>query len=130
MEGSARHGYGDVYAARTYCNLADAASGGGVAVAAQKRGAGLAEPLQMQLVADPVAGLRVDNAVTLGYGGEEIVVVGVFEADLHGIVVYIGYGEVVLDVVHTHGFKLQVGHCARGVLRQGLVNADSDFGIL
>ena len=56
-------------------------------------------------------------------------VIGVLKADLHGVVVDIADGEIVLDVLDAHRLELQIGHRARRVLRQRLVDADADLGI-
>ncbi len=131
VERSAGHRHCNVDAACADRYLADAAARRRVGIRAQQRRAGLAETLEVQLVADAVAGLGIDYAVALGDGCEEIVVVGVFEADLHGIVVDIADGEVVLYVVDSHRLELQIRHRAGGVLRQGLVDLDCELcGVL
>ena len=56
-------------------------------------------------------------------------VVGVFEADLHRIVVHVADGQVVLDALKSHRLELQIGHGAGGVLRERLVDADCQFRI-
>ena len=57
-------------------------------------------------------------------------VVGVLEADLHGVVVHVAHGEFVADVWHIHRLELEVGHRASCVLRKRLVDADAEFGVL
>ena len=53
-------------------------------------------------MADAVAGLRINDAVFLRDRGEKIVVIGILETDLHRIVIDIGNGELVLDVLNPH----------------------------
>jgi hypothetical protein len=130
VEVAAAHGHGHVQAAGADGDLADAAARGGVAVAAQERGAGHAEPLQVDLVADAVAGPGEDQAEPLGRGLEVAMVVGVLEAHLHGVVVHVGHGEVRADPVQAHGLELEVGHGAGGVLGEGLVDPDPDLPAL
>ena len=66
MKSAASHRDSDIDAASADCDLADAAAGRGVGVAAEKRRPGLAKTLEVELVADAVAALGVDNAVLLG----------------------------------------------------------------
>ena len=54
-------------------------------------------------------------------------IIRVFKAGLKHIVVNIGYGQFRLDVVEAQGFKLEVGHSSRRILRQGLVDFDCNF---
>ena len=54
--GSTAHGHSHVHAAGAEGQHADAAAGGGMGIGADEGLAGLAEPLQMDLVADAVAG--------------------------------------------------------------------------
>ena len=63
-----------------------------MAVRADERLAGLAEALQMYLMADAVAGAGEAHAVFARHGLDKAVVVGVFKAALEGVVVYIGHG--------------------------------------
>ena len=130
VERAARHRDGDVNATGADGDLTDATARRRVGVGTDEGRARLAEALEMELVADAVAGLRVDDAVLLGHGLQEIVVVGVLEADLDGVVVDVGDRKVVLDVLHAHRLKLEIGHRAGRILRQRLVNANSDLGIL
>ena len=63
----------------------------------------------------------------LAYRLDKAVVVGVFKAGLQGVVVDIGHGPLGFDTRNAHGLKLQISHRAGGVLRQGLVDSQSDF---
>ena len=130
VERAAGHRDRDVDAARADGDLADAAARRRVRVGAEERRPRLAEALEVQLVADAVAALGVDDAELLGDGREEVVVVGVLEADLHRVVVHVGDGELVADMRHVHRFELKIGHRARRVLRQRLVDADAELGVL
>ena len=90
---------------------------------------GAAEPLQMHLVADAVAGPGEEDAVFGGHILEKAVVVGIFKSGLQRVVVHIAHGELCLDTVKPDGLELQIGHGARGVLGQGLVDPQCIFGI-
>ena len=98
-----------------------------MAVAAQQRLAGLADALQLHLMADAVAGLAQIDAVLAGDGGDIAVVVRVFKAGLQGVVVDVGHAALGLDALDIHGLKLQVGHGPGGILRERLVDADGDL---
>ena len=130
VESAAGHRNGDVYPAGADGDLPDAAARRGVRVAAEKRRAGLAEALEVQLVADAVAALGVDDAVLLRDGLEEVMVVCVLEADLHSVVVDVADGEVRLHARNSHRLELQVRHRAGRVLRECLVDADPELGVL
>ena len=89
--------------------------------------AGLAEPLQMYLMADAVAGTGEVNAVLSGDSLQVTVIVAVFKAALQGVVVHIGNAQFGFDPGDTHGLKLQICHGAGGVLGQGLVDPQSNL---
>ena len=125
-EGAAPHGDRDVEAARADGDLAEAAARGRVAVGAQERGPRLAEALQMDLVADAVSRPRIDDAEPGGRALEIEVVVVVLKADLERIVVHVADREVGLDPAEAQGLELEKGHRARGVLGEGLIDADAD----
>ena len=129
MERPAGHRDRDVDAARADGDLSDAAARRRVRVGSEQRRPRLAEAFEVELMADAVARLRIDDAVLLGDRREEVMVIGVLKADLHGVVVDIADGEIVLDVLDAHRLELQIGHRARRVLRQRLVDADSDLRI-
>ena len=56
-------------------------------------------------------------------------VVGVFKADLDGIVVDVADRNVGFHARNVHRLELEIGHRSGGVLRESLIDADSDFGI-
>ena len=101
VEGSAAHGDSNVKSAGADGDHADAAAGGGVGVGAKKGFAWFAEAFQVDLMADAVAGAAVDDAVFGGDGLQVAVVVGVFEADLDGVVVDVADGQLGLDRLGT-----------------------------
>ena len=94
-----------------------------MAVGADEGLAGDAEALQVDLVADAVAGAGEVQAVLLCHGLDVPVVVGVLKAGLQGVVVDVGHAALRPHPGDAHGLKLQVGHGARGVLGQRLVDA-------
>ena len=124
---AAAHGHGHVHAAGAHGQHTDAAAGGGVGVGADEGLAGLAEPLQMELVADAVAGAGEPDAVLCRHGLEVLVVVGVHEAALQCVVIHIGDGEFGFHLGDAHGLEFQIGHGAGGILGQGLVDFQGDF---
>ena len=84
----------------------------------------------MHLVADSVAGPGEVEAV-LGRNGLQVaVVVMVLEVRLQGVVVHVADGDLRLDPRDADRLELQVGHGSGRVLRQGLVNADPELGVL
>ena len=124
---TAAHGHGHIHAAGAEGQHTQTAAGGGVAVGADEGLAGLAEPLQVDLVADAVAGTGEVHAVLGGHGLQVTVVVGVFVTALEGVMVHIGYAQLGLDLGDAHGLKFQVGHGAGGVLGQSLVDLQGDL---
>ena len=68
-------------------------------------------------MANAVARLRIDHAILLSHRLQIVVVVCIFEADLHGIVVHIADGHFGLCTVKAHAFELKIGHCAGRILR-------------
>ena len=125
--GAAAHRDRHIQSARAERQHTDAAAGGGVAVGADQRFAGDAEPLQMHLMADAVAGAGEIQPVFLTYRLDITVIVGVFKAGLQGVVVDIRDRTLGFDARHAHRFKFQISHGAGGVLRQCLVNFQSDL---
>ena len=54
-------------------------------------------------------------------------VVGVLESHLEGVMVDIADRELGRESFDAHGLELEIGHGARRVLGQGLVDADADL---
>ena len=88
---------------------------------------GFAEPLEMHLVADPVAGAGIDGAELRGHALQVKVIVAVFEADLLRVVVDVRHRQVGPDLADAEGFELQKRHGAGGVVHQRLVDPDGDL---
>ena len=63
----------------------------------------------------------------LGNRTDVLVVVRVFKTGLKGVVVNIGNRAFGLDLVDSHGLKLQVRHGTRSVLGQGLIDFQTDL---
>ncbi len=124
--GAASHGDRHVQAACADRQHTDAAAGGGVAVGADQGLAGLAEALQMHLMADAVAGARKINAVLFAHRLNKAVVVGILKACLQCVVVDIGDALLGLDARNAHRLILDIRHCACRVLRQRLVDFQTD----
>ena len=82
----------------------------------------LAEPLQMELVANAVAGAGKPHAVFGSDALQILVVIGIHKAALQCIVVNVCNGKLGFDLGNAHGFKFQVGHGSRGILGQRLVD--------
>ena len=89
--------------------------------------AGLAEPLQMELVADAVARTGEPHAVFGSDALQVLVVIGIHKAALQCIVVNVCNGKLGFDLGNAHGFKFQVGHGSRGILGQRLVDFQGNF---
>ena len=124
---AAAHGHGHVQSARANGQHSQRAACGGMAIAAQQRPARLAHPFQLHLMTDTVAGLTQIDTVLFRHGGNILMVVGVFEARLQGIMVDIRHAAFRFHPIHAHSLQLQVGHGSRRVLRQGLIDSNSDF---
>ena len=122
----ARHRTCDIEAARADRKHADAAARRRVRIAAEERRARPSEALKMHLMTDAVAGAREEYAVLLRDRLQILVIVGVLEAALQGVVVDIADGKLRLDLIDAHRLKLQVCHRARRILRQRLVDAYAD----
>ena len=125
--GAAAHRDRDVQTARADREAADAARGGGVAVAADQGLAGGGEPLKVNLMADAVAGAGIPHPDPLCDRADEDVVVGVLKPVLQRVVVDISNRELGAYPGNPHGLKLEVGHRPGRVLRQGLVDPQPDL---
>ena len=55
------------------------------------------------------------------------VVIGIFKSALNGVMINITYGHFCSDSRNLHRFKLKIGHGPCGVLRQGLIDSNSDL---
>ena len=122
----ARHRARDVEAARADREHTDAAARRRVRIAAEERRARPSEALKVHLMTDAVAGAREEYAVLLRDRLQILVIVGILEAALQGVVVDIADGKLRLDLIDAHRLKLQVRHRARRILRQRLVDAYAD----
>ena len=122
---AAAHGYCHIHTTCAEGQHTQAATGRGMAVGADECLTGLAKPLQVNLVADAVAGTGEMDTVLGCYGLKIPMVIGIFKAALEGIVVYIGNGKLGLDPRNAHSLKFQIGHGAGGILSQGLINPQS-----
>jgi len=60
-------------------------------------------------------------------GLQVAVVIGIAKVALEHIVVDIADREICAYPRNAHGLELQVGHRARGILRQGLIDVQSDL---
>ena len=125
--GTAAHGHCHIHAAGAKGQHAQAAAGGGVAVGADEGLARLAEPLQVHLMADTIAGTGEPDAVLGCHRLQIPVVVRIFKAALQGVVVHIGHAQLSFYLGNPHGFKFQIGHGAGGILGQGLVNPQGNL---
>ena len=117
----------NVQTAGTERQHADAAAGRRMAVRADQGLARCAEALQMHLMADAVACLRVVDAVLLSDRTDIFVVVRILEAGLQGIVVNVSDRALGLDLIDAHRLKLEISHRAGGILRQRLVDLETDL---
>ena len=90
-------------------------------ISPDERRAGPGEALDVQVVADPVSGAGVVDAIFGGEGLQEAVVIRVLEVELDHVVVNVLDGEVHLGAVDAHPLELQAGHRARGVLKECLI---------
>ena len=81
----------------------------------------------MYLMANSVAGTREPYPMLFGNRAYKAVVVRVFKAALQRVVIYVCYRALGLYPVHAHSLKLKIRHCSCRVLRQGLINFQSDF---
>ena len=86
-----------------------------------------AEALQMYLMADAVACLRIVDAVLLSDRTDIFVVVRILEAGLQGIVINVSDRALGLDLIDAHRLKLEISHRAGGILRQRLVDPETDL---
>ena len=86
-----------------------------------------AEALQMHLMADAVACLRIVDTVLLSDRTDIFVVVRILEAGLQGIVVNVSDRALGLDLIDAHRLKLEISHRAGGILRERLVDPEADL---
>ena len=125
--GTAAHGHGHIQTAGADGDHADAAAGGGMGVGADEGLARDAEALEVYLMADAVAGTGEPDAVLLGDGADEAVVIHVHEAVLEGVVVDVGHAALGAHARHADGLKFEIRHGAGGILGERLVDADADL---
>ena len=115
-----------VQTACTDSDHAQTAARWSVAVGSQQSLARFTVVFQLKLVADAVARLGEQHAVSSGNALDEFVVIGVFEARLQSVVVYVCNGKLCLDFIDFHRFQLQIYHSTGRILRQGLIDLDGD----
>ena len=117
----------NVQTAGTERQHADTAAGRRMAVRADQGLARCAEALQMHLMADAVACLRIVDTVLLSDRTDIFVVVRILEAGLQGIVVNVSDRALSLDLIDAHRLKLEISHRAGGILRQRLIDLETDL---
>ena len=125
--GPAAHGHRHVEAARADGEHAGGAAERGVAVGAEDELARDAERLEVDLVADAVAGLGEPRAVAPRRGLEIAVVVGVARVDLVDVVIDVGDHARRPHPREPHGLELEERHGAVGVGEQRLVHPQPDL---
>ena len=86
-----------------------------------------AKPFQMNLMTNSVARTGEINAVLLGNTANKTVIVCIFKTALQRIMIDICNTAFGANSWNAHCFKFQVSHGTRCILRQGLVNPDSNF---
>jgi len=123
----ASHGQRDIEAAGADREHAHPARGRRVRVTAEERLAGCGEALEVDLVADAVAGAREMRPEARGCGLQESVIVRILEAGLQHVVVDVRDRELVAHALDAECFELQPGERAGGVLGQGVVDPDGDL---
>ena len=106
---------------------AEATAGCGMAVGAEQRLPGVAEPLAVDMVRNAVAGTGIDDAEFRRARLQETVVVGVAGIGLDDVMVHVTHRAIDLDARQSHGFEFEIGHGPGGVLRQRLVDAQADL---
>ena len=105
-EGFARHGTGDIETARADGEHTNAAARRRVRVRAEQCCARAPEALEVDLVADAIAGAREVDAVFFRDSLQILVIVCVFKAALQCVVIDVAHREICFYVLHAHGFHL------------------------
>ena len=81
----------------------------------------------MHLMTDAVAGARKVDSVLPCHRLNVAVVVRILKTGLQGVVVDVCHAPFGFHAFHAHGFEFEICHCAGCVLRQRLVDPQSDF---
>ena len=126
-DGQARHGGSTVHAAAADGQHTDGAAGGGVAVGAEARFARDAEAGILHAVHDAVAGAGKVDAVLLGDGSQEDVVIGGVGVDIQQVVVEVADRHLGAHPLDAHAFQSQIAHDGVDVVGEGLVELDIDL---
>ena len=125
--GAPAHGAGDVEAARADRQHPESAAERRVAVRAEKGESGRPEGLEMDLMADAVAGLRVEAAEAPRGGLEVPVILRVAGVELIDLVVRVRDHGGRLDAIEAHRLELEPGHGAVRVREEDLVHPETDL---
>ena len=76
----------------------------------------------------PFPAPAVPDAEAAASGEQEKMIVGILIIGLQQIMIDVLHRQLGLDPFHPHGFQLQHHQGSRGVLGQGLIDAERDFG--
>jgi hypothetical protein len=98
-----------------------------MAVGADKRLTGPAEPLHVHWVADAVAGPAVPHAEATAGRPQEQMLLGVQVVGFEEVVVDVLRDDADLHAVDPHRFQLQHHERSENILEQGLVDAQRDL---
>ena len=127
VQGLTGHGQRDLEAAHPDGEHAEGAGRAGMAVGAGEGRSWAPEALHVHGMADAVAGPGEPDAEALAGGVQEEVVVGVAVVGLEEVVVDVLRRQLGPDPIEVHGLELEHDRGARGVLGQGLVDANADL---
>jgi len=127
IKGPAGHGQGYVQAAGAHGEHGQGPGRRRMTVGTDQGLSRDAEAFQMDLMADPVARPGEVNPEPSGDALKIAVVVGIFIADLNRVVIDVTYRQLGTDFREIHGLELQIGHGPRGILGEGLIDADADL---
>jgi len=81
----------------------------------------------MNLMAYSVSRPGEVDSIPLRDGLQVGVVICILEAHLNGVVIHVAYGKLGGDIREPHGFELKIGHGARRVLGERLINPYADL---
>src|SRR3954449_5380018 len=126
LEGVAAHHHRDIQAAGADRDHPERAAGRRVRVSADEHVARAAEALEVDVVADAVAGAREVQPVLARERAQEAMVVGVLEVQRDDVVVDVLHRAVDLHARLAELLELHQRHRAGGVLQQRLIDAQRD----
>ena len=124
---TAAHGNRHVHSAGTHGQHTQTAAGRCVRIGTDQCLSRFSDAFILQLMADTVSRTGEPDTVLCCNALDVPVIVRILETGLQCIMIDIGHGPLRPNLIHAHGFKLQIRHGSGGILGQRLIDSKTNL---